>query len=634
MSPKVTPERRWRWMIAAAACVAAPVAWSQTFTDVTAAAGITGGGGSWAGVWGDYDNDGLLDLFTIGHLQPLTGGKNQLWRATSLGLFTDWTVNATILSDKIDTHGAVWADFDRDGDLDLMLLNETITDKPQLYNEFWRNNGNGTFTEIGAAAGILGYDHITRGLATADFNRDGLLDVFGVVQDLHKNPNTPPAYSPNNLLWRNDGNLTFTDVGVAAGVAMPKAGGKRTATFADYDNDGWPDLMVMPDCSLFRNNTDGSFTEVTEAAGILRTDQCQGAGWADYDNDGDLDVYISRGFDVPFASALYRNNGDGTFTDVTAASGIANKETGRAVTWGDYDNDGLIDLYVVNYNNPLAPNRLFRNNGDGTFSDVTAAAGVGAQVAGGGAHGGFVDVDDDGDLDLFITNGEANTIGPYVLLRNNGNGNAWLKVRLKGVASNTDAIGTRLKLTTSTATRYGHHSGPAHWMSQSSLPVHFGMGTETTATSLQLAWPSGAVQTIENIGARQTVTVEEGVAIYVGPATVTGPGFFVSRNGTRWRVEWKGENSSSRFLGRIMIGGTFSNVVSIGFEPNDKLTVQPNLITFNSTEDGKSTEAIEFDASGAQLTFDLKQDTLAQPTKVAIGKYGVRPGTLPLRFRQ
>ena len=617
----------------AVACAGVHAVSAQTFTAVTPASGISGGAGSWAGVWGDYDNDGLLDLFTIGHLQPLTGGKNQLWRASSLGLFVDWTASAAMLSDKIDTHGAVWADFDRDGDLDLMLLNETITDKPQLYNEFWRNNGDGTFTEIGSAAGILGYDHITRGLATADYNRDGLLDVFGVAQDLSKFPNTPPAYSPNNLLWRNDGNLTFTDVAVAAGVAMPKAGGKRTASFADFNNDGWPDLLVAPDCSLFRNNTDGSFTEVTEAAGILRTDQCQGAGWADYDNDGDLDVYISRGFDVPFASALYRNNGDGTFTDVSAAAGVAQTESSRAVTWGDYDNDGLIDLYVVNFKNAQVPNRLFRNIGDGTFTDVTTAANVGAKVAGNGAHGGFVDYDNDGDLDLFITNGEGNATGPYVLLQNGGNANHWLKLRLKGVASNPDAIGTRLKMTTPTVTRYGFHSGPAHWMSQSNLPAHFGLGAETRVSSLRIEWPNGAVQTVDNLGADQTAVIEEGVAIHTGAPSVSGVGFYVSKTGTRWRVEWKGAAAGTRFTGRVS-AASVTNVAPFGTETNDRFTLAANSATFSASENGTGPEGFEFDATGSQVTFDLKVDGAAQPSKVALGKYGVRPGSLPLKLKQ
>lgn len=618
--------------LAVAGCLGSQAVSAQTFTDVTAAAGISGGAGSWAGAWGDYDRDGDLDLYSIGHLQPATGGKNQLWRNNGDGTFTDVTA-AAIVSDKIDTHGAAWADFDRDGDLDLILINESITDKPQLFNEFWRNNGDGTFTEIGAAAGILGMDHITRGVATADYDRDGLLDIFAVAQDLHRFPNTPPSYSPDNLLWHNDGGLVFSEVAVAAGVAMPTDGGKRTAAFADFDSDGWPDLMVLPTCTLFRNNQNGTFTDVTDSAGIVRSEQCQGAGWADYDNDGDQDVFISRGFDLAEPSLLYRNNNDGTFTDVTATAGIVHNELSRSVTWGDYDNDGDVDLYVVNFKNVKTPNRLYRNNNDGTFTDVTVATGTGAQVAGGGAHGGWADYNNDGNLDLFITNGESTNTGPYVLLKNSGGANHWSKLNLVGIASNPDAIGTKVKMETATLTRYAFHSGNAAWMSQSAMPVHFGTAADKSITRFTLTWPSGTVQKLENIGADQTITVEEGVAHFAGTPTTAGDGYYISREGTRWKLLWKGKTGPSRFSGRISTNGTFSNVVTNSFESVDKLTTTSNSLTISASESGASPDSIEFDASGTQVTFNLKQDGTAQPAKVFIGKHSVRPGTLPVTFR-
>jgi hypothetical protein len=607
----------------------------QGFTDVTAAVGISGGAGSWAGVWGDYDRDGLLDLFTIGHLQPATGGKNQLWRAVAPGQFVDATAEANMLSDKIDTHGALWSDLDRDGDLDLLLLNESITDKPQLYNELWRNNADGTFTEVGAAANVLALDHITRGLAAADFNRDGLLDIFGVVQDISRFPNTPPNYSPNNLLWRNDGNLQFTDVGVAAGVAMPDAGGKRTAAWADYDNDGWPDLIVMPDSSLYRNNGDGTFIDVTIAAGIVRSDQSQGASWADYDNDGDLDLFVTRGFNTPTSSLLYQNNGDGTFADVTESAGIFNTTLARSAAWGDYDNDGLLDLYIVNFKNATTPNRLYRNNGNGTFSDVTVDTGTAAQVPGGGAHGGWVDYDDDGFLDLFITNGESTNTGPYVLLRNGGNSNDWLKLRPIGVASNPEAVGARARVQPDVGDlRYGVNTGSAHWMSQSNLPMHFGMGTSSYSSSIEITWPSGLLQTLENIGNGQTVTVTEGEPIYAGAPSMISEGFTVSKTGNRWRLEWKASANRNSFTGRVSVGRSISNVASIGFEANDRLTLRPNAFTFSATATQGEIEAIEFEAVGRVVTFDIKQDRSYNPSAVAIGRHAVRPGLLPLKLRQ
>ncbi len=605
----------------------------QTFVEVTSTAGISGGAGSWAGAWGDFDKDGDLDVMTLGHLQPALGGKNQLWRNSGDGTFTDVTVDVGMISDKIDTHGAVWADLDRDGDLDLYLVNESITDKPQLYHELWRNNANGTFTDVAEAAGVIGHDHITRGVGAADYDRDGLLDILPVVQNMHRFPNAPPSFSPNNLLYRNLGALAFVDEAVSSGLAYPEGGEKRTVAWGDYDGDGWPDAIILPDCGLFRNQGDGTFLEASEAAGIPKSAQCQGAGWADYDNDGHLDLFVSRGFDIPTPSSLYRNNGDGTFTDVTVASGIVNNELARAVTWGDYDNDGNLDLYVVNFRNSRVPNRLFRNNGDGTFTDVTSEAGVGAQVAGGGAHANFVDYDNDGDLDLFVTNGEATTTGPYVLLQNTGNANRWFKLKLIGTASNPDAIGARVKLETDTAIRYATHTGPAHWMSQSSMPVHFGLGQETGISRITLSWPSGKQQRLENLAADQSITVEESRALWLGMPTFGASGFYVWQSGKRWAIAWKGANAQSQFSGTITSNGAFQKVTTKSFEADDSITWSSAQISFAATDDGRHLDSIEFETSGRVVTFDIKQDGVAQPQSVYMGRYLIKPATLPLRLQ-
>ena len=225
-----------------------------------------------------------------------------------------------------------------------------------------------------------------------------------------------------------------------------------------------------------------------------------------------------------------------------------------------------------------------------------------------------------------------------MLLRNSGTTNNWVKFKLKGVVSNPDAIGTRLKMLTPTVTRYAAHAGPAHWMSQSNMPVHFGLGTETQVASLDLTWPNGLQQTVENIAGGQTVTLEEGSPLYAGPAALVGEGYMVSRTDNRWRIEWRGTSSTSRFTGRIsaLAGGTVSAVTGVGLETNDKITVAADSrsFTFAAAEDGTGSDAIEFTSAATSIRFDVKQDALSQPAKVRLGKYAVKPAVLPLTVKQ
>jgi len=181
-----------------------------------------------------------------------------------------------------------------------------------------------------------------------------------------------------------------------------------------------------------------------------------------------------------------------------------------AVTWGDYDNDGYLDLYIVNTERGTRqPNRLFRNNGDGTFADLALAAGVGAKPGEGrGSDASFVDYNNDGFLDLFVCNGAGNTVGPYLLYRNNGNGNGWLKVVLIGQQSNRSGIGAKILLRAGGRTQFREYTGQ-HYMSQNHIPVHFGLGRATIIDSLSIQWPSGGRQTMSSIPINQTITITE-----------------------------------------------------------------------------------------------------------------------------
>jgi enediyne biosynthesis protein E4 len=310
--------------------------------------------------------------------------------------------------------------------------------------------------------------------------------------------------------------MVFTDVAKAMGLYRPgkathelryQAPGNRVGAWADFNNDGFPDVVIMQPLALFANRGNGTFIEVTQEAGIAAAPYAASAAWGDYDNDGYLDVYIPM--QTKNRGILYHNNGDGTFTDVTAASGLINEAEAWAAVWGDYDNDGNLDLYIVNKLNRKEPNRLFRNAGNGTFTDVTAEAGVAAQVEGKGIDASFVDYNNDGFLDLFITNGSGIQTGPFVLLENTGNANHWIEIQLEGRKSNRDGIMTKVTMTTSLGAQYQEHHGPAHHLGQSDMPLHFGVGPATRIERIELLWPSGVRQRLEHLDVDQRIRIVE-----------------------------------------------------------------------------------------------------------------------------
>jgi hypothetical protein len=468
-----------------------------TFTDVSEAAGINQSEISWGAAWGDYDNDGYIDVFTVGHL----GAICQLWHNNGDGTFTDVTTAAGMLTDDGDAHGPCWADVDNDGYLDLYVAKGTKSDLPYSYSDLWHNNGDGTFTNINVSSNVTAIGNRSRGCSAVDYDNDGDLDLF-VASNFKQGTGLP------NLLYRNDGDFQFTDVAAEAGIA--REGISNWAAFwVDYDLDGLLDFFISTPSShdggpaasaLYRNLGDGTFEDVSSAAGIF-TGYSNCGAWGDFDNDGYPDLYVTTDTG---GAILYHNNGDGTFTDVTQQSGAINTDRAIAADWGDYDNDGDLDLYVVNTD---TPNRLFRNNGDGTFTDVAASAGVTAKEGGSGSDGTFIDYDNDGFLDLFVCNGTAG-YGPYLLFKNNGNRNHWLKIELTGQESNRDGVGARITLTAGRRTQYRQYAGQ-HFLAQNRIPVHFGLGRAATVRSIVIEWPSGIQQEVDNIPANQTITVIE-----------------------------------------------------------------------------------------------------------------------------
>ena len=474
-----------------------------TFTDVSTAAGFFGLNSSWCAAWGDYDNDGNLDVMTLGHNQANTGSISQLWHSNGDGTFTDVTTQAGLNPHNGDAHGVVWGDFDSDGKLDLHISKgSTKIHNSNNFNELWHNNGNGTFTNIAASAGVTALGHRTRGSYGVDYDGDSELDIFATSF-------ARPSGGGTNLLFHNNGDLTFTDMAMQAGLTRPGIE-NRTSAWADYNGDGFLDVFITRMSGLFRNNGNGTFTEVTTAAGIVVSGDAQAGAWGDYDNDGDPDLYITFGVDTgsPVQGILYRNNGNGTFHDVTTQSGAVNIANALGATWADYDNDGFLDLYVVNSSNRA--NRLFHNNGDGTFTDVASTVGVEAKKGGAGTDASFIDYNNDGFLDLFVCNGAGNKTGPYLLFRNNGNRHNWLKVVLRGQQSNRGGIGAKLTLTAGGETQFREYTGQQHYMGQNHTPVHFGLGQATSVNTLTIQWPSGTVDTLHSVPANSTIRVVEG----------------------------------------------------------------------------------------------------------------------------
>jgi YD repeat-containing protein len=442
-------------------------------------------------------------------------------------LFTD--VSIMLPSVVGPSIGASWADYDGDHDLDIYLSNWTTP------NALYRNDG-ASFSD--ASASPINDSGRSVGAVWGDYNNDGILDLYiannstanrlcrgiggGKFVDATAGPlgDVEYAYSvawidydndswldlyivnnraPNKLL-HNNGGSSFTDVTTAP---LDNAGSGRGCAWADYDNDGDQDLYVtncggvpvaLAENVLLRNDGGGVFTNVTH--GQLNDSGCgRGAAWGDYDNDGDMDLYLVN---YGSANVLFRNDG-GVFTNVT--NGVEG-DAGNGITasWGDYDLDGWLDLYLVNN----GPNKLLRNAGNGTFIDVTSAP-LGDTGDGGGAAWG--DYDNDGDLDLLLANGD----DPNKLFRNDRSGdNHWLQVELTGSSSNRAAIGTRLRLVTGTLNQIREVSGGSGYCSQNSLTVAFGMGTALVADSLIIQWPSGMDQILTNISANKRVFITEG----------------------------------------------------------------------------------------------------------------------------
>lgn len=478
----------------------------------------------------DYDMDGNLDLYVVngsylpGINDPYPEGRdpakelfNHLYRNNGDGTFTDVT-SETGVGDTGYGMGVVVGDYDNNGYPDIYVCNYGP-------NVLYRNNGNGTFTDVTQTAGVSDTLWSVHG-TFLDYDNDGYIDLY-VGNYLEFDPEYRYYFGPEgfpgplaykgqpDMLYHNNGDGTFTDVTEQAGVYNPE-GRAMSVTSADYDNDGDMDIFVANDNmenDLYRNNGDGTFTNVALEArvalgGFGEATSSMGPTFADIDNDGDLDLFVP---DATF-SALYRNDGDG-FEEIAATAGIA-EVVGQYTSWSgavlDYDNDGDRDIFITNgdaHRMYTEEDLLLRNNGNGTFTDVSLESGnyfSKAEYIGRGAAVG--DYDNDGDLDILVVN----VNGPAILLRNEGgNRNHYLLVRTVGTQSNRGGIGARVTVVAGPTKQVAGVTAGLNYLSHNDLRVHFGLGEHTQVDRLEIRWPSGTIQTLRDVKADQILTVTE-----------------------------------------------------------------------------------------------------------------------------
>ena len=434
-----------------------------TFEDVTKKAGVGGPWYSMGVTVGDYNNDGYPDLYISNY------GTNVLLKNNGNGTFTDVTKRAMVGGKETDfSTGAVWLDYDNDGFLDLYVGNYLNFDPTYKYyyapdgfpgplaydaqpDVLYHNKGDGTFEDVTKTLGITDRDGRAMGVGAADYDDDGFVDIY--VANDHS----------MNYLWHNNGGKSFTDVGTPSGTAFGQSGESAVSMsvdFADYTGSGRMDMFISDDkyCRLYENLGNGIFSDRSYTSGIAMP-AGQYVGWSssfiDYNNDGLVDIYKANGALKHLygqEDQLFENIGNGKFKDVSTESGkyFLKELVGRGACFGDYDNDGDIDGYIVNLN----------------------------------------------DRGSFLRN-------------NKGNQNNWITLNLTGTTSNRDGIGARIKLTAGGKTYVAQKKSTTGYLSQNDPRVHFGLAKNELIEKIEIIWPSGKLQVLENVKVNQILSVKE-----------------------------------------------------------------------------------------------------------------------------
>jgi hypothetical protein len=486
--------------------------------------------------WIDFDNDGLPDLFfangaDLAHGKPSPG--NVLYRNLGNGKFEDVTKKAGVAGNGMFATGVTVGDYDNDGFLDVFV---TGYNSRQLFH----NNGDGTFTDVTAKAGVAGGGW-SSSAAWVDYDRDGYLDLFVaryLDYDIHNAPYCGYKQEGYRMycdpqqfdgvpaqLFHNNHDGTFTDVSVKAGIAN-RAGKGLGVVVGDIDLDGWPDIFVTNDGVrnfLYHNKGDGTFQDITYTAGTgfdVNGKAMAGMGTeiADFDGDGLPDIFLTA-FSREY-NTLFRNLGKLQFEDVTLKAGL---QSGfLTLAFGtklfDFDNDGLLDIFCTNghvtdnvelYDPQLSYKQsdlLYQNIGGGKFKDVSAESGPAFRIKHVGRGAAVADFDNDGDLDIVI----ADCGGPALLYRNDGgNRNHWLAIKARGRESNRFGLGSKVRVTAGGVTQYREINPSGSYLSTSDMRLYIGLGKETIARRLEIEWPRGKKQVLEDVPANQVLNLDE-----------------------------------------------------------------------------------------------------------------------------
>ena len=502
----------------------------------------------------DYDNDGDIDIYVVTEYHG-EGQGNRLFENQGDRMFADVAELRGVDNDNALGRGASWGDYDNDGDMDLAISNLPPTDKSThipttLYKNLLKETGEPNFQNVTREAQLFrkgneddrkigGIGNTGAGIAWADYDNDGDLDLYWKCAD----------FDIENALFRNNGDGTFTDVTEETGTGVLEfvleANSQGAPSWTDVDHDGYVDLLVTNEGDkkiLFLNDQKGSFKNITTSfrppSGVvfLNPGNANGACIGDIDNDGDMDVFLSTSDQANrLYISLLKDTGQLNYKDITLTSGVSHKSGARGCAMGDFDNDGLIDIYVnnggladtlindvidipifVQFYIAIEPdvNKLFRNNGDLTFSDLTWRSRASGYGVGSGV--GTADLDEDGFLDIFFTNRTFYTGGEQItesdrnyLLFNRGNRNSWLTVNLVGQESNTNGYGARVTLVADDLTQYREATSAHGYNSGNDPRMHFGLGNKSSIDFIEVLWPSGKKSKVMNPSINQTVNIEE-----------------------------------------------------------------------------------------------------------------------------